>query len=112
MKDKDMLPLRDENPTIHTSFATFFLVGINILSWFFIQGFGFTEKFITSVCRFGLIPIKLFGSIPEGTTISLSHNLICSLDKNFGWITLITSMFMHGSWFHIITNMWFLSVFG
>jgi membrane associated rhomboid family serine protease len=29
-----------------------------------------------------------------------------------GWYTLLTSMFMHGGWFHILGNMWFLSLFG
>jgi len=28
------------------------------------------------------------------------------------WSTLLTSMFMHGGWFHLITNMWFFWVFG
>ncbi|HMF19362.1 MAG TPA: rhomboid family intramembrane serine protease [Gemmataceae bacterium] len=28
------------------------------------------------------------------------------------YLTLITSMFMHGDWFHVISNMWFLALFG
>jgi membrane associated rhomboid family serine protease len=28
------------------------------------------------------------------------------------WYTVLTSMFMHGGWFHIIGNMWFLWIFG
>src|SRR6185369_15693890 len=30
----------------------------------------------------------------------------------FAWPTLITSMFLHGSWMHIIGNMWYLWIFG
>lgn len=28
------------------------------------------------------------------------------------WITILTSMFMHGGWFHILSNMWILAIFG
>jgi len=28
------------------------------------------------------------------------------------WITIFTSMFLHGGWFHILSNMWFLAIFG
>ncbi len=28
------------------------------------------------------------------------------------WITIFTSMFLHGGWFHIISNMWVLFIFG
>jgi rhomboid family protein len=30
----------------------------------------------------------------------------------YPWMTIFTSMFMHGSWMHIIGNMWFLWIFG
>jgi len=28
------------------------------------------------------------------------------------WVTIFTSMFLHGGWFHILTNMWVLFIFG
>jgi len=28
------------------------------------------------------------------------------------WITVVTSMFLHGGWFHILSNMWILLIFG
>ena len=31
---------------------------------------------------------------------------------NFSFATLITSMFLHGSWMHVIGNMWYLWIFG
>jgi membrane associated rhomboid family serine protease len=37
---------------------------------------------------------------------------VCALDTAPSWHTLVTSMFMHGSWMHIIGNMWFLWIFG
>jgi membrane associated rhomboid family serine protease len=28
------------------------------------------------------------------------------------WVTILTSMFLHGGWFHILSNMWVLFIFG
>lgn len=33
-------------------------------------------------------------------------------DPSVAWITIFTSMFLHGGWFHIINNMWVLYIFG
>ena len=36
----------------------------------------------------------------------------CVLEGGGGWHTVLTSMFMHGGWMHLIGNMWFLWIFG
>lgn len=100
-----MFPLNDLNPTLHKPWATLFLISVNLLVWFFVQGFGINPYLAQSVCEFGLIPGELLVSahpVPGG----------CLFDAPGDWSTLFTSMFMHGSWFHIIGNMWFLWVFG
>jgi membrane associated rhomboid family serine protease len=33
-------------------------------------------------------------------------------DPSTAWMTIFTSMFLHGGWFHIINNMWVLFIFG
>lgn len=35
-----------------------------------------------------------------------------SIYQPLGFISLLTSMFLHGSWFHLISNMWALYIFG
>jgi membrane associated rhomboid family serine protease len=107
-----MFPIRDENPTLHASIATFLIIGLNAAAWIFIQGLGFHPGLARSICRFGLIPGELLGMIAPGTQIPLGHGLVCVIESHANWITIITSMFMHGGWFHIIGNMWFLAVFG
>ncbi|MEM8684678.1 MAG: rhomboid family intramembrane serine protease, partial [Pseudomonadota bacterium] len=47
-----------------------------------------------------------------GTRIPLSESTACSLGGSSTWHTLVSSMFLHGSWFHLIGNMWFLWIFG
>jgi membrane associated rhomboid family serine protease len=40
------------------------------------------------------------------------HDLPCPVDGHSTWLAVLTSMFMHGGWLHIIGNMWFLWIFG
>jgi membrane associated rhomboid family serine protease len=54
----------------------------------------------------------LLGNVSAGTQISVGANLVCQFDSASNPSSLLTSMFMHGGWFHIIGNMWFLWVCG
>lgn len=107
-----MFPLRDENPTLHASVATVAIVAINAFVWVFIQGLGSDPQLTASVWKFGLIPGELLGLVPEGTRVPLGRHGIAILDGDPNWWSVVTSMFMHGGWMHIIGNMWFLIVFG
>ena len=107
-----MFPLRDENPTIHTSFATYLIIGLNIAAWVYLQGMGMHEKLIQSICSYGLIPGELLGFAKAGTRVNLGEGITYVLNGSQTWLNVITSMFMHGGWFHLISNMWFLAVFG
>ncbi len=107
-----MFPIRDENPTIHTSVATFILIAVNLAVWVFVQGLGSHPTLAKSICQFGVIPGELLGTVPAGTRIPVAPGLACVLDTNPDWITVVTSMFMHGGWLHVLGNMWFLAVFG
>lgn len=107
-----MFPIRDENPTVHTSVVTFAIIGLNAVIWTFVQGMGSHPALVKSVCRFGLIPGELLGTVAAGTRIPLAENLACMVSDTSNWATVLTSMFMHGGWFHLLGNMWFLAVFG
>jgi membrane associated rhomboid family serine protease len=107
-----MFPIRDENPTLRTSIVTFGIITANILIWIFVQGLG-SDPFLTkSIIHYGLIPAQWLGQIPPGTKISLSHG-VAFVAKNTPYgATIVTSMFMHAGWLHLIGNMWFLGIFG
>lgn len=107
-----MFPLRDENPTLRTSVTTFALIGANVACWVLVQGLGAEGRLATSVCQLGVIPGELLGTVPAGTRVPLGAHAACELGPSPQWATLVTSMFMHGGWFHLIGNMWFLAVFG
>lgn len=107
-----MFPIRDENPTLRTPVATYAILGMNVFVWVFVQGLGASEPLGQSICLHGLIPADLLGSAPAGTQIPLGRGWVCRLDGEGSLNSLLTSMFMHGGWLHIIGNMLFLWVFG
>jgi membrane associated rhomboid family serine protease len=108
-----MFPFRDENPTVLVPVVTVGIIVVNALAWLLVQGAGFSdEAMASSVCNLGLVPGELLGTALPGTSVPLSRTMACVVDPEPSYATLLTSMFMHGSWLHIIGNMVFLWVFG
>ncbi|MDZ8186519.1 MAG: rhomboid family intramembrane serine protease [Nostoc sp. ChiSLP02] len=88
-----MFPLYDENPTRITPYFTYGLIGMNILV--------FLHEVSLSNAQLNLF-LDRYAVIPRELTSNLSGE----------WITLFTSQFLHGGWWHLISNMLFLWVFG
>ena len=107
-----MIPYKDENPTELTPLVTVGIITLNVLAWLFVQGAGTPEVLARSVCHLGLIPGEVLHTVPPGTAVPLGEGLRCVLTADANWWTILTSMFMHGGWLHLIGNMWFLWVFG
>ncbi len=107
-----MFPYRDENPALLSPIVTVGLILANILVWILVQGMGSGVAFATSVCELGLIPGDLVGRLPVGYAIPIGEQMACVIEAGRPWQTMITSMFLHGGWLHLIGNLWFLWVFG
>jgi membrane associated rhomboid family serine protease len=107
-----MFPYRDENETQRTTYVTFTVIGLNVLAWLFLQGAGSTLPLVRSVCELGLIPGELTGLLPPGTKFPMGEGIVCVTDPGRQITNVLTSMFMHGSWMHLLGNMWFLWIFG
>jgi membrane associated rhomboid family serine protease len=60
----------------------------------------------------GLIPAELLQTAAAGTRFQAGPETVCVLGDASTWYTPLTSMFMHGGWFHLLGNMWFLYIFG
>jgi membrane associated rhomboid family serine protease len=78
-----------------------------------VQGMGFDMGVLAdSVCRLGAIPAEVTGRTGGYEGVKLGDDLpVCA----FGGLTygaVVTSMFLHGGWLHLIANMWFLWLFG
>ena len=106
-----MFPYRDDNPTLATPVITFLLIGLNVAAWVLLQGMGSEPSLSSSVCELGLIPGEYLNRVPDGTSVPMSPTAACVLGDS-AWFTPVSSMFLHGGWFHLIGNMWFLWVFG
>jgi membrane associated rhomboid family serine protease len=107
-----VFPYHDDNKTQRTPIVTFILIALSVLAWVFVQGAGAMMPLAASVCNFGLIPGELTNSVPPGTPFPMGEDLVCLTDPGRGLGNLVTSMFLHGSWMHLIGNMWFLWLFG
>jgi len=107
-----MFPYRDENRTQRSPYITIGLIAVNVLVWVFVQGAGAALSLATSVCNLGLIPGELTGALSPGTRFPMGEGLVCVTDPGRQTSHLLTSMFLHGSWLHLLGNMWFLWLFG
>ena len=82
-----MIPLRDVIPSRTTPYITVTIILLNAAAWFFelsLPG----DLLPLFLQDYGVVPARLHG------------------------VTLVTSMFLHGSWMHVIGNMWYLWIFG
>ncbi len=93
-----MLPLKDNIPTRHFPVVTVALIVANVLVWLLYQDAG-TEPGLTA-------------SIDESAYHPCEVNDSCPVVGEDWFVTAFTSMFMHGSWMHLIFNMLFLWIFG
>jgi membrane associated rhomboid family serine protease len=105
-----MFPLYDDNPTEIFPLVTVLIMGTCVAVWLYVQGAGFSAEALTgSVCTWGAIPSEITQRLggaghPAGGGPCPGAGPV--------WPTLITSMFLHGSWMHLIGNLWFLWIFG
>jgi len=107
-----MFPYKDENPTILKPVVTVAIIVIATAVWVLVQGAGSEPLLTRSVCELGAIPARLFGGEVRPIMTPQGPMVPCSVTDGFAWYTVITSMFLHGGWFHLIGNMWFFWVFG
>jgi membrane associated rhomboid family serine protease len=107
-----VLPYHDENETQRPAYVTGALIAVNVLTWLIVQGGGMGLPLARSVCNLGLIPGELTGALPPGVGFPMGENLVCATDPGRQVGNVVTSMFLHGSWMHLLGNMWFLWLFG
>lgn len=109
-----MIPLSDENPTFRTPIMTYALLATIGAVWVFVQGAGIdTRALAVSVCNLGMVPGELTGQAPLGQGVPLGPGMACVVDNEpVNTFTPLTSMFLHGSWGHLLGNALFFWVFG
>jgi membrane associated rhomboid family serine protease len=96
-----MIPLRDDQPRFSTPYVTYFLIGLNSVIFLFESALT-PDSFKTLLYQLGMIPANMTAYLSGASRLGLVPVLLPAL----------TSMFLHGSWMHVIGNMWFLWIFG
>ena len=95
-----MIPLKDDNPTSRRPVVTYFLISLCVL--IFILQFNSQEyKTGQLFYSYGLIPSVLMGK----------NQLPMDLYAVPAYVTIFTSMFMHGGFMHLIGNMLYMWIF-
>jgi membrane associated rhomboid family serine protease len=88
-----MIPLYDTLRSHRMPIMNWLLIGLNVAV--FLYEIGLSPSGLDRLTlTWGLVPARL---MTQPAT---------------GWITIFTSMFLHGGWFHILSNMWVLFIFG
>src|SRR5512139_2291026 len=94
-----MFPLRDANPSSSIPVVTLFIIAVNTLVFLYETGLGRAlDRFILF---YGFVPAVYF---------HVSHTEPWNLPARF--TPMVTSMFLHGGWLHLLGNMWTLWIFG
>ncbi|HGY90760.1 MAG TPA: rhomboid family intramembrane serine protease [Planctomycetes bacterium] len=136
-----MIPLRDQNPTVHPPHLTLALIALNVLVFFW-QSAGSPIEEQVKTFQYAVVPYRVLGKEGEpvmafkqvralpvsrgapdmggGLTFLVLDEMtppppgvrILARQQAPAWLTLFTSMFMHGGWMHLIGNMLFLWIFG
>jgi membrane associated rhomboid family serine protease len=96
-----MLPLRDDQPRYSTPWVNYFLMGLNLLIYLFASGLDGRSRYALA---------NQFGVVPSHLAMFLSGSPVYPLLAVV--LPFFTSLFLHGSWLHVIGNMWFLYIFG
>ncbi len=117
-----MIPLRDNIPSRTTPFVNYTMIGLCVVA--FLTQLRETPEGPSLIEQYGMIPARVSHPdrpveiieerrvmMPEGVgMVKTSH--IAAESPVPPWMTMLTCIFLHGGWMHIIGNMLFLNIFG
>jgi membrane associated rhomboid family serine protease len=107
-----VFPLKDNIPTLRFPFVTVALIAVNVIAYFFWQQGGLSlgsptsEHYLCNLVDYAQIPFEI---THPGEQVAARG---CPAPTAPTWLTLFTSMFMHGGLLHLGGNMLFLWIFG
>jgi membrane associated rhomboid family serine protease len=112
-----MIPLKDDAPKVGTPYVTWFLIAVNaiifLLEW--LIGNNSPNALTAIIAQFGLVPARI--SVVLQNQGYVPWDLVYQLGTRYvppaaAFLPVFTSMFLHGSWMHLILNMLSLWIFG
>lgn len=121
-----LFPLFDRNPTRRIPWLTMLLIAVNLGIAFWMHGMG-EEQTLDLLYEHGLVPKRLSQidaaqpteivqeikqGVGENAQVIGTYRTKLENDRWSVYSSLITMMFLHGGWLHVISNMWMLWIFG
>ena len=118
-----MFPIKDNIPTDRFPVVTVALIALNVIAYFFWQKGGLTfgdpsnPDYFDNLVRYATIPYEILHPGEQCAPVA-SEAFSCSpsfgerFDLPPAYVTVFTSMFMHGGLLHLAGNMLFLWIFG
>jgi membrane associated rhomboid family serine protease len=121
----NLIPIHDENPTRRTPVVTWALIALNVVV-FLLSPIAFESPFsqpsgaeacqeTAFLVRWAAIPDELIDNAPllrEGEVARAGSCVIRADYEKSPVFSVLTAMFLHGGWLHLLGNMLFLGVFG
>ena len=98
-----MIPLRDRNPTRRPAFVTFALIGACLAAFAIelaVAASGGDAALALFFQRWGAVPADITAALERGDYVGQAM------------IGMVSSMFLHGGWLHLLGNLLFLWIFG
>ena len=113
-----MFPISDENERGHgPAYVSLAFIALNVLVFLFLQGAGGSAEGARFTYGYSAVPYEITNQVDltEDQSITIEGQQV-PIPQEPGpspiWLTLFTSMFMHGGWLHLGGNMLFLWIFG
>jgi membrane associated rhomboid family serine protease len=123
-----IFPFHDNNPTRRWPILTVLLILTNVLIYVWVYNQPEDEQ-IKVFAHYGFVPKRIQqlrdpnvkvevaaepqADVPPGAVNAPARKVISlAADQSEILLSLLTCMFLHGSWLHLIGNVWFLWVFG
>jgi rhomboid family protein len=118
-----VIPVYDKNPVRRTPVVTYGLIAVCTAVFLlgplsgFVPAYGSGHALACEQAlyfdRWGVVPAELFHAAPSAAALGVPAG--CPAADPYPvspYLSVLTSMFLHGSWLHLIGNMLFLYVFG
>ena len=105
-----MIPLKDDTPRLSTPLVNYFLIAANVAVFLFESSLD-RRSAAEFVQTFALVPARLVAAL-HGTLQMVHGHGAHAVSPVVALLPILTSMFLHYGFFHILFNMWFLWVFG
>jgi membrane associated rhomboid family serine protease len=110
-----MIPLSIENRNVRAPWMTVLILVAMFAVWIIVQGGGFptdAKQLATTVCNYGMVPGEITHLAKLGTAVPLGPGLDCVVDNDrINYLTPLLSIFLHGSWMHVLGNALFFWIF-